>query len=86
MEYLAMKRPVIVTDIPAHRNVIGNKKCGIFIPNHQPEAIIQGIKSAIENKEKLTIWGKEGLNIILNNYTWDHQALKIINFLNTLKQ
>jgi len=86
MEYLAMKKPVIVTNIPAHRNVIGNKKCGIFIPNHQPEAIIQGIKSAIENRKKLADWGEEGLNIILNNYTWDHQALKIVNFLNTLKQ
>ena len=76
-EYLAMGKPVIVTDIAAHRAVLGKLKCGFFIPNHEPASIARGINSAIEKVSDLKELGKVARTIIIDHFTWKRQALKI---------
>jgi glycosyltransferase involved in cell wall biosynthesis len=70
LEYLAMEKAVILTDIPAHREVIGDEHCAIFISSINPLAIIDAIGFVHNNKENLVEWGKIGREIIKRNYTW----------------
>ncbi len=84
MEYLAMEKPVIVTDIEAHREVVNNSPCGIFIKSNNPEEIAQGIIRTYCLKNKLKEIGKMGREIVARNYTWKKQADNLINFLESL--
>jgi glycosyltransferase involved in cell wall biosynthesis len=81
LEYLAMEKVVIVTDIPAHRSIIGEKECGIYISSAKPIEIAKAIEYAYHNKEKLEEWGKFGRTIIEKNYTWEKIARDLENYL-----
>jgi len=81
LEYLAMKKTVIVTDIPAHREIIGNEKCGIYISSTAPIEIARAIMYAYDNKEKLNEWAESGREIIIKEYNWEKVARDLENYL-----
>jgi glycosyltransferase involved in cell wall biosynthesis len=85
LEYLAMKKAVIITDIPAHRNIVENKKCGIFISSTNPEEIAKAILHAYENRDELEKWGAAGREIVVKKYTWEKTAKDLENFLLSLQ-
>ncbi len=84
LEYLAMSKPVIVTDMPAFRDVIGLKKCGIFTKSNRPSDIARAIAFCYKNKEKLNEWGMYGREITEQKYTWKRQARVLADFLSKL--
>jgi len=86
MEYLSMGKPVILTDIIAHRNVIGNCKCGFFAGKGQPEDFAEQIIRTYRMKDCLKRIGEEGRLIVENNFTWSRQAKEMMDFYNNLKQ
>lgn len=81
LEYLAMEKVTIATDIPAHRSVIGGEKCGIYISSVNPREIARAIEYAYLNKERLGEWGKSGRIIINEKYTWEKVAKDLENYL-----
>jgi glycosyltransferase involved in cell wall biosynthesis len=81
LEYLAMGKTVIATDIPANRLVIREQKCGIYISSVKSTEIEKAIEYAYHNKEKLTHWGATGRAIIEKNYTWEKVATNFGNYL-----
>jgi glycosyltransferase involved in cell wall biosynthesis len=84
MEYLSMEKPVIITDIEAHREVVSYSPCGIFIPNNDPKMIAAGIIKAYNSRSFLREMGKTGREIIERNYTWKKQAENLTDFLESL--
>jgi len=84
MEYLAMGKPVIATDIEAHRDVIGSQNCAFIIKDNKPETIADAIKTAYNKRTELTKMGMQGRKIILEQYTWDKQAENLIKYLSTI--
>ena len=84
MEYLAMEKPVIVTDIEAHREVLHNSPCGIFVKSHKPEEIARGIERAYRLRNKLRKMGKKGRDLVIGKYTWEKQAENLMSFLESL--
>jgi glycosyltransferase involved in cell wall biosynthesis len=84
LEYLAMGKPIILTDIPAHRDVLGNASLGIFISSPEPDLIAAAIEQAYINCVKLTEAGKAGRKIILENYTWSRVSDDLISYLMSL--
>ena len=81
LEYLAMEKVIIATDIPAHRSIINKEKCVIYMDSAEPDEIAKAIKKARENKEKLEAWGKSGRTIILENYTMEKVVRDLENYL-----
>jgi glycosyltransferase involved in cell wall biosynthesis len=81
LEYLAMEKVVILTDIPAHRAVLGEAKCGIYISSAKPMEIVKAIENAYLNKENLEEWGKIGRQIIVEKFTWAKVARDLENYL-----
>ena len=84
LEYLAMEKPVIITDIPSNRMVVGTSRCGIYTSSIKPEEIAKSIEYAYTNKESITLWGKYGKNIIRQDYSWDSIAKKLDGYLEEL--
>ena len=81
LEYLTMKKTVIVTDIPANREIVGDKKCGIYVSSCDPIEIAKAIEFAYNNKEKLKDWGKLGRTIVIQKYSWDKVAENLEEYL-----
>lgn len=86
MEYLAMEKTVILSNIPAHKSIVDNSDCAIFIPSAKPEIIADAIKFAYENKNKLGEWGKTGRNIVTESYTWEKIAQNLENYLISIEK
>jgi len=80
LEYLAMGKVVICTNMWTFRDVIDNKKCGYYIPDNQPKTIANAINACYENRKLLDEWGKEGIEIIKKRFTWNKQAERLYKF------
>ena len=85
LEYLAMEKVVILTDIPAHRLVIGENECGIYVSSIKPIEIAKTIEYAYNNKTNLGKWGKIGRKIIEEKYTWEKVAKDLEDYLLSLE-
>ena len=81
LEYLAMAKVVLVTDIPAHRSVIGKKECGKYILSSKPEDIAESIDFLYKRRTNLQKWGKLGRILVQNEYTWEKAAEDLEHYL-----
>jgi len=81
LEYLAMEKVVILTNIPAHRAVIGESKCGYYISSINPSEIAKAMEAVYLNKVNLESWGKIGREIIGEKYTWRKVAADLETYL-----
>jgi glycosyltransferase involved in cell wall biosynthesis len=81
LEYLAMEKVVVVTDIPAHRAVVGDAKCGVYISSIKPEEIAKALEHVYLNKDSLREGGKIGREIVLREYTWEKVARNLEDYL-----
>jgi glycosyltransferase involved in cell wall biosynthesis len=84
LEYLAMGKPIIATNIPFHKRIFDKGNCGVLIENSEPESIANAIMYLYKNREKLDEMGKVGREIVEKYYTWDKKALDLEEFINTI--
>lgn len=84
LEYMAMSKPIIVTNIPFHQRIFNKGNCGVLMNNSEPETIANAIKYLYENKEKMGEMGKVGREIVEKFYTWDKKALDLEKFIYTI--
>jgi glycosyltransferase involved in cell wall biosynthesis len=85
MEYLAMEKIIVLSDILAHQSVVPPElNVAIYFNPDKPFDLDEKIIDAIKNLDKLKISAAKGREIILNNYTWDIQAQILENFIKNL--
>ncbi len=78
-EYMASKRPIIVSDLPSIREVLNEKNC-IFCKPDNPKDLAEKIKLVLKNDELARNIANQAYQDV-KNYTWDKRAKKIIRFL-----
>ncbi len=79
-EYMASKKPIIASDLPAIREILFHNTNSILVPPDDPKALADGIRCLLENpalREKL---GEQAATDV-HEYTWDKRAEKIISFI-----
>jgi glycosyltransferase involved in cell wall biosynthesis len=84
-EYFAMGKVVICTDIGTFRSVGGDAKCICYIKQNDPETIAGAIKYCYENRGYLEEWGREGVKIVKESFTWHKQAGSLLKFIEQLR-
>lgn len=84
LEYMAMEKTIILSDIPAHREVVNGAACGIFVSSAKPTDIAEAIKYAYDNKAKLDAWGATGRRIVEERYTWQKVGSDLEDYLRSL--
>ncbi|MDD5362989.1 MAG: glycosyltransferase [Ignavibacteria bacterium] len=82
-EYMAMGKHLIVSDITAHKKVLGNNDFTIYIKNIYPESIANAILEAYGKWSDSDI-NFDAIKLISSNYTWEIQANKINNFIHSV--
>src|ERR1035437_441254 len=86
MEYLAMEKPIVLSDITAHLSVVPqNSKFALFFNPNDSYDLGKKISEAIINIDSLNNHGFMGREIILNKYTWDIQAKILEKFIYSLE-
>lgn len=86
LEYLAMEKIVIATDIPFNRELLSYGDCIFLMPSNNPENIAEAIEYVYKNKEALKRMGKIGRAIIEQHYTWESKAKDVVAFIEELYQ
>jgi glycosyltransferase involved in cell wall biosynthesis len=81
LEYLAMEKPVIATNLPLNTFVMGDCRCGIYISSCNPAEIARGILFAHDHGQELKEWGVLGKAIIDERLTWDRVAASFEDYL-----
>jgi len=81
MEYLAMEKPVIVTDIEAHRDVLNETGIGLYVENNQPDRLAAGILQAYGRRKSLELTGIHARALAASRYTWKKQAARLAAYL-----
>ena len=85
LEYLSMGKCVLLTDIPAHREVVGDSKCGIYLSSSDENSIAEGIEYAYVHREVLEKLGILGREIVKNKYTWDKVAADFDSYIGNIE-
>jgi glycosyltransferase involved in cell wall biosynthesis len=81
VEYLAMKKPVIATDIPANRELIGENECGIYISSADPSKIAEAIAFAHDSQKLICKSTESHKAIAIEDYDWKNVAAKFESYL-----
>lgn len=84
LEYLAMEKPIISTNIPFSAEILERGNCGILIPSDDPKDIAAGIKFMYERRYSLFHMGRIGRTIVEQYYSWDGKANDLESFLGFL--
>jgi glycosyltransferase involved in cell wall biosynthesis len=85
LEYLAMGKAVIATDMDAIREVVGDSKCTIYLSSTGPTGIAQAIMYAYDNRVHLKKWGSYGRKIVEDRHSWEKVARDLEDCLLTCK-
>jgi len=80
-EYMACAKPVVVTDIPAHRNVLEGKPFAFFADDATPESLADAIRRAHAARASFPETGDQARRQVLGKHTWEHQAETLGDFL-----
>jgi glycosyltransferase involved in cell wall biosynthesis len=80
-EYLACGKPVVVTDIPAHRQVLKEADWAFWASQSSPQDIAAALRQAYQARADFHRLGAEARQLVLSEYTWARQAEKLYRFL-----
>jgi glycosyltransferase involved in cell wall biosynthesis len=83
-EYMACGKPVIVTNIPAHRNVLQDSPFAFWANEGSPEDIAKAIRQVYYRRDDLKHLGSEARKLVMAKHTWARQADKLKLFCDSV--
>jgi len=72
-EYMAAGIPVIASDFPLWRQIVGESGCGLLADPTRPEAVAEAIESVLSHRMESMEMGKRGREAFLSKYNWATQ-------------
>lgn len=78
-EYLAIGKPVVLTDIAAHKAVVDKEPFAFYSDDEDPMNLADAIKLVYKTQSKMYL-SVEARRFVLKKLTWASQAKKIIDF------
>lgn len=80
-EYLASGKPIILTPIPAHKDVAAEQEYIVWTDGDSVEDFARAIESAYKNRERLALAAQQGPAFVREHYDWKSQGRKLANYL-----
>lgn len=77
--YMASKKPIVLPDLPAMREILSDDSA-YFVEPDNAEALARGIEEALNNGEE-SVMRASGAYERVKGYTWENRAKKIMNLI-----
>jgi glycosyltransferase involved in cell wall biosynthesis len=81
LEYMAMNKTTIATDIPANSYIAGRSSCVIYVPSSNSNELATAMVFAYQNRDKLKEWGEAGQRVVKEKYVWKKVNNDLISYL-----
>ncbi len=80
-EYMACAKPIILTPIPAHKDVLASEKFIVWTDGEDAKAIAVAIEDALDNLDTLTEAASVGPALVRERFDWKVQGKKLGEYL-----
>jgi glycosyltransferase involved in cell wall biosynthesis len=84
-EYMGAGIPVIASDFPLWKRIMGDAGCGFFVDPLKPAEIAKAIEYVLTHPHEAEEMGRRGQAAVLQHFNWDTEAEKLIQLYSTLK-
>jgi glycosyltransferase involved in cell wall biosynthesis len=85
-EYMASGIPVVASDFPLWRQIIGGADCGLLVDPLNPKAIAEAIQWLFIHSKEAANMGKRGQQTALARYSWTNEAAKLLGLYSKVIQ
>jgi hypothetical protein len=83
-EYMGAGIPIIASDFPFWRRIIGGAGCGIFVDPLKPREIAEAIRYILSHPLEAENMGILGQEAVLSRFSWDTEAAKLVQLYRSL--
>lgn len=83
-EYMAAELPVIASDFPLWRRLVGDCGAGLIVDPSDPMAIARAIDRLIEHPAEAREMGKRGRKSVAEGLNWETESLKLLRLYDRL--
>jgi glycosyltransferase involved in cell wall biosynthesis len=83
-EYMCAGLPVIVSDFPVCREIVGEARCGILVNPLNPKEISEAMEFLLTHPDEAEEMGRRGFQAILERYNWANEEKTLLRFYNEL--
>lgn len=77
-EYLSVGLPVIASDLPHWRALLGEKGCVLFVDPTDPASIAGAIEYVLRHPDEATRMGQRGVAAIEECFNWEAESRKLL--------
>jgi glycosyltransferase involved in cell wall biosynthesis len=82
-EYMGAGIPIIASDFPLWRRIIGDAGCGFFVNPMNPDEIAKMIEYVLTHPIEAERMGRRGQESVCERFNWDTEAEKLIKLYAT---
>ncbi|MBN2130137.1 MAG: glycosyltransferase, partial [Sedimentisphaerales bacterium] len=83
-DYMLVGLPVIASNFPLYREVVGASECGLLVDPTRPGEIARAMERLIEHPDEAARMGENGRRAVMEKYNWEkesEQLLKVYDIL-----
>jgi glycosyltransferase involved in cell wall biosynthesis len=77
-EYMLSGLPVIASDFPLWRQILGDAHCGILVDPMSVDDIARAMQRIIDTPEESRAMGLRGRAAVLSSYNWEAESAKLL--------
>lgn len=85
-EYMSAAIPVVASNFPHWRDIVKGAGCGLLVDPLDPRAIADAIEWLLLNPKQAEEMGQRGRQAVLDRYSWDCEAPKLLELYKQLKK
>lgn len=83
-QYMSFGKPLLVSDATAQKNIVENRKTGLVHKAEDVNDFTQKVLELYKNKDLRDEFGKNGLDFVRNDFSWEQRSKKLLHLYENL--